>query len=146
LEDFRRRGMKEDNIKKMMGPRYDRAVNDLKAKEKKQSIVDSSHRAQEGNYYKQRGVGGMGGLGPNYRSQELQLTAKANAARISATKPNVKAPAPPSRPPVVVKSKPVGSGKGGVMKSTGGTPRAPIFGATCPNPERNKKKKILGIF
>ena len=146
LEDFRRRGMKEDNIKKMMGPRYDRAVNDLKAKEKKQSIVDSSHRAQEGNYYKQRGVGGMGGLGPNYRSQELQLTAKANAARIPATKPNVKAPAPPSRPPVVVKSKPVGSGKGGVMKSTGGTPRAPIFGATCPNPERNKKKKILGIF
>ena len=146
LEDFRRRGMKEDNIKKMMGPRYDRAVNDLKAKEKKQSIVDSSHRAQERNYYKQRGVGGMGGLGSNYRGQELQLTAKANAARISATKPNVKAPAPPSRPPVVVKSKPVGSGKGGVMKSTGGTPRAPIFGATCPNPERNKKKKILGIF
>ena len=151
LEQYRKEGMTEDNIKKMLGPNlYSRAVNDSKAKQsriyKQNAITQTSQRAQEQNYYKMRGVGGMGGLGPNYRGQELQLTAKANAAKISATKPKVAAPAAPLRPPVVVRSKPVGNGKGGVTKSTGGVPRAPIFGATCPNPERTKKKKILGIF
>ena len=151
LEQYRKEGMTENNIKKMLGPNlYSRAVNDSKAKQsriyKQNAITQTSQRAQEQNYYKMRGVGGMGGLGPNYRGQELQLTAKANAAKISATKPKVAAPAAPLRPPVVVRSKPVGNGKGGVTKSTGGVPRAPIFGATCPNPERTKKKKILGIF
>jgi len=151
LEQYRKEGMTEDNIKKMLGPNlYSGAVNDSKAKQsrisKQNAITQTSQRAQEQNYYKMRGVGGMGGLGSSYRGQELQLTAKANAAKISATKPKVAAPAPPSKPPVVVRSKPVGGSKGGVTKSTGGVPRAPIFGATCPNPERTKKKKILGIF
>jgi len=146
LEDFRKRGMTEENIKKMMGSRYGTAVNDLKAKKKRESITDISHRAQERNYYKHRGVGGMGGLGSDYRSQELALTAKANAARISPSKPNIKPLAPPPRQQVKVRTKPIGNGKGGVSKPVGGVPKTPNFGATCPSSNARKNKKILGIF
>ena len=69
-----------------------------------------------------------------------------NVIKLSSTKPKLSTPTPPSKPPVVVISRSVGGGKSGAMKSAGGSPRAPIFGATCPNPERTKKKKILGIF
>lgn len=82
--------------------------------------------------------GGLAGLSYNRPSM--------NVVKLSSTKPNVAAPAPPSKPPVVVVSKPTGTGKAGAMKSTGGVPKAPIFGATCPSSERTKKKKILGIF
>ena len=151
LEQYRKEGMTEDNIKKMLGANlYKKAINDSKSKQsavaKKNSIIQDSHRSQERNYYKNRGVGGMGGLGSGYRGQELQLASKANAARISPTKPKTKQLAPPSRLPVVVRTKPIGSGKGGVTKSSGGRPRTPNFGATCPSSNAPRSKKILGIF
>jgi hypothetical protein len=151
LEQYRKEGMTEDNIKKMLGPNlYKNAINDSKAKQsafsKKNTIIQDSHRAQERNYYKNRGIGGMGGLGSSYRGQELQLSAKANAARISPTKPKTRQLTPPSRQPVVVRTKPVGSGNGGVTKSSGGRPRTPNFGASCPSSNAPRSKKILGIF
>ena len=88
----------------------------------------------------------MGGLGSSYRGQELQLAAKANAARISPSKPKTKQLSPPSRPPVVVRTKPIGSGSGGLTKPSGGRPRTPNFGATCPSSNAPRSKKILGIF
>jgi hypothetical protein len=44
-----------------------------------EDIISTSHRAQERNYYKNRGVGGMGA---GYRGQELQLSSKANASQV----------------------------------------------------------------
>ena len=69
-----------------------------------------------------------------------------NVIKLSSTRPKLSTPTPPPRPPVIVRSKPNNAGKAGAIKSTGGVPKAPVFGVTCPSPERTKKKKILGIF
>lgn len=67
-------------------------------------------------------------------------------AKISPAKPNIKPPAPPSKPSVVVKTQSAGSKANATTKSSGGVPKAPIFAASVSTPERNKKRKILGIF
>lgn len=94
LEDFRKRGMKEENIKKQMGPRYKVAVNDLKARDKR--IAEQKAKVIPMNDWRKGGKPKVSNLGKDYKSQELQLTAKANAARISSTKPKPKNIKPPT--------------------------------------------------
>ena len=47
LQDYRKRGMEEKNIKKMMGIRYNTATNDLKAKELR---IKNENQARTGRY------------------------------------------------------------------------------------------------
>ena len=151
LQDMRRRGMKEENIKKMLDERlgangYSRAVNDLKAKEiriKKEEEMDKvSSAAAFGN--SNIGVSGLGNrakvsnLGKDYKAQELKLAA-------AASQPRLKPPTPPTKPPVVVK--PASSStkyQGGQRSST--KPKTPNFGATCKTTDRPRTRKFLGIF
>lgn len=123
LEDMRRRGMKEENIKKMLNERlgpngYSRAVNDLKAKQGSQ----------------------VSSLGPNYKQQELKLAA-------AASQPRVKPPAPPAKPTVVAKPAAGTKYQGkGARGSSSARPKTPNFGATCKTTDRPRTKKFLGIF
>jgi hypothetical protein len=154
LEDMRRRGMKEENIKKMLNERlgvngYSRAVNDLKAKQariKKEDEMrknaamakysaDNVKKAQEtANKPK------LSNLGKDYKAQELKLAA-------AASQPRVKPPAPPAKPPVVAKpaAKTKYQGKG-ARGSSSARPKTPNFGATCKTTDRPRTKKFLGIF
>ena len=153
LEDMRRRGMKEENIKKMLNERlgangYSRAVNDLKAKQSRIKKEDSmkkitgSSSVATGNT--NIGVSGLNkpnvsNLGPNYKQKELQLASAAN-------KPKLKTPAPPPQQQVKVKSTKNTANRRGLKPSSGGKPKVPNFGASCPASNAPKNKKILGIF
>lgn len=152
LEQYRKEGMKEENIKKMLGPNlYSKAVNDLKAKKARikqesdmksqagmakysASSVSAAQRVSQGKYY------GPGGDPKGTGRGQVQL---------AKSKPNLKAPAPPSKPPVVVRST-AGGGQGG-RRGSGSSPSTrrttvPSFGAVCKAKDRPRNAKILGIF
>jgi hypothetical protein len=138
LEDYRKRGMKEENIKKMMGPRYDRAVNDLKAK--KVRIKKEEDVKKDANMAKYS-------VDNIRRAQSTDQKSKLNAAQLAKSKPaSSRKVTPPSKPPVVVKTKSdlIGRGGGGVNKGSGS--KVPKFGATCKTTDRPRTAKILGIF
>jgi len=144
--------MTDENINKQLkklGVDPKQARNDLRAKDNRlkqeAAVKEKVTRIKEQNYYQERGIGGMGGLGPNYRSQELALTAKANAARISPTKPKVTPPSPPVKP--APKYTPAGGGMGG-RRGSGSSPksgtRTPQISARNPSAS-NAKQKVLGM-
>lgn len=150
LEDMRRRGMQEENIKKMLNERlgpngYARAVNDLKAKDERVK-KDKQMKSQAGmgqysaaNIMKAQNAGKVSNLGADYKKQELKLAAAAN-------KPRVSPPSPPPKPKVIVRSKTntIGTGGGGINKRDGS--KVPQFGAVCKANDRPRNAKILGIF
>lgn len=153
LEDMRRRGMKEENIKKMLNERlgangYSRAVNDLKAKQarikKEAEIAKIADAAVFGTSKdvigSEMGKPKMANLGPNYKQQELKLAA-------AASQPRVKPPAPPAKPTVVAKPAAGTKYQGkGARGSSSARPKTPNFGATCKTTDRPRTKKFLGIF
>jgi hypothetical protein len=148
LEDMRRRGMKEENIKKMLNERlgpngYSRAVNDLKAKEiriKKEAETDKvASAAAFGTSGDGLNKPKVSNLGTDYKAQELKLAA-------AASQPRVKPPAPPAKPPVVAKPATAGTKYQGGQRSGSGKPKTPNFGATCKTTDRPRTKKFLGIF
>ena len=150
LESYRKNGMKEENIKKMLNQRlgpngYSRAVNDLKAKQtrvkKESDVKDQYLRIQEKNYYQQRGVGGMGGLGSDYKKQEQKLAA---AAKISPSKPKPKVIKPPAKPAVkVIKTKQ--TNRRGAAPSSRSTPQntVPAFKPTSRGAA--VKSQLMGV-
>ena len=157
LEDMRRRGMTEANIKKMLNERlgatgYARAVNDLKAKQarmKKEAEMDKLATAAAFGTSKDS-VGSetkpkVSNLGSDYKRQELKLAAAAN-------KPKKSQPGPPVKPTLYAKPTAKSSSGTNAARSGGGSRSSrgssvPKFGATCPaSKERSRRQKILGIF
>ena len=121
LQDYRRRGMSEDSIKKMLNDRlgpsgYSRAVNDLKARESS--------------------------------SQSASIKPSPKPAQIAKSSPNIKPPAAPTNKPVKV-TYASSSGRRGAAPAASprtGVPKTPSFGAVCKASDRPRTRKILGIF
>ena len=68
-------------------------------------------------------------------------------AKISTNQNKSLTPSAPVTPRIKVKTTNSGGRKGsGSKPSTGGAPKTPNFGATCPSSNAPKNKKILGIF
>jgi hypothetical protein len=133
LEDFRKRGMDEKNIKKMMGSRYSQAVNDLKAKEA---------RIKKDKLMKQQS--GMA----NYSADSIRKAQQAAGVQPkiapTAPKPPVK---PPNPKPVVVRSNVAGGGMNGARGGRSlpsNTPNSPKIPASHPAGTR-RQEATLGI-
>jgi uncharacterized protein YeeX (DUF496 family) len=129
LDYYRKQGMSEDAIKRQMkslGQDYDKAKNDLEYRNKRPDLIK------------------QGKLSPS--GKQLSSREKMRA-KISSSQKKPSVPAPPQKPKVVVKSTYSGGQRGsGSKPSTGGRPKTPNFGATCPSSNAPKNKKILGIF
>ena len=137
LQYYRASGMSGENIAKQMkklGLNLTQAQNDLKYKDKKTKDKNLI-RDRAGNVIGQR----------DSKGRDL-MSKNGSSAKISANQKKLSAPTAPVAPQVKVKSTSSASGRKATPKSSGGTPRTPNFGATCPSSNAPKNKKILGIF
>lgn len=148
LEDYRKRGMKEENIKKMMGPRYDRAVNDLNARKKKENEKQRINEAyKKARFSESSGGKDLASSGNLSQNSGMYGRYSSPSAQIKRAKPQSASKiTPPNKPKVIVrtKSSTIGGGTGGVSKGSGS--KVPKFGATCKASDRPRTAKILGIF
>ena len=139
LQYYRASGMTGENIAKQMkklGLNLTQAQNDLKYKK---------NGGRRGEEIRQTRAAGMG----NYSAANIKLaqnSQNSKKAKISANQKKLSAPTAPVAPQIKVKSTSSASGGKATPKSSGGTPRTPNFGATCPSSNAPKNKKILGIF
>jgi hypothetical protein len=113
-------------------------ASEARAKQAGAASIGRYYSSSDGKYYKDYNAA--------VKAKNLRTEERKNSAKISPSKPNIKPLAPPPRQQVKVRTKPIGSGKGGVSKPVGGAPKTPNFGATCPSSNARKNKKILGIF
>lgn len=150
LEQYRKEGMKEENIKKMLGPNlYSRATNDLKAKKARlKSEKEMRDRLASERYSASDATRSAANqLKPFYGPGGDPKGTGRGQVKLASSKPNLKPISPPTKPSVVVK--PAGGGMGGA-RGSGSSPsrrsKLPNFGAACKAKDRPRNAKILGIF
>jgi len=144
LQYYRASGMSDNEISKQfkkLNLNLSQAKNDLSYKDK---------RTKDKNLIRDRGgrvVGQVDNTGKQVLSKQSPTpTSGRTQVQLAKTKPKLKAPTPPAKPKVVVRTKAntIGTGSGGINKRSG--TKVPRFGATCKASDRPRTAKILGIF